>query len=322
MDAVRKVTIGTLALMLVLASADLMAGGTHISILHPSEADILILLKLRLPRMLTSVLAGASLSVAGLQMQSLFRNPLSDPHIMGVSSGASVAAAIVAMALPVSASVSIPLAAAAFTGALLTSLLVMAVSSRVSNSGTLLLFGVMLGYILSAVVSIVQYGASEKALKYFYNWSAGSFIAASWPQISILAVLMSLSVLLAFFNAKGLDILLFGDEFALVSGVSPKKVRIVSLLSCCLVTGAVTAFCGPLGFVGIVAPHIARRLCGTAVHSRVILPSMLTGAVVALLADMISLLTDSPMPVGSAMALVGIPVVMFILLKSREGGRV
>lgn len=306
--------LGGLAVLLILLAADLLAGQTKVSLFHPDGAQALVLWQYRLPRAVTAILAGASLALAGMQMQAVFRNPLADPHVMGVSSGASLAAAAVTAFVPAAAAGTLSLAAAAFAGAFAAALIIVLVSSRVHGASALLIFGVMLGYVLSACTSIIEYSSSDRALRVFYNWSAGSFSATTWSRIVLMAILSLLGTLIAVINLRGLDSLLFGDAYARSTGVSVGGVRVLALLSCCVLTGAVTAFCGPLGFVGIVSPHIARRVWGSGVHRRIVLPVMITGAVISLLADLLSLAFRMPVPVGSAMAVVGIPVILYILL--------
>lgn len=303
------------ATTLLLAGADLLTGGVGLS-----GIDAGIFLKLRLPRMLTAVLAGAGLSLAGLQMQSVFRNPLADPHIMGVSAGAGTGAAmatlLIGASLPAAMS-GLTVAVAAFLGALLTSMLVVTVASKVQSSTTLLIFGVMLGFIFSAMTSILEYSANAESLKVFYSWSAGSFSGSRPGEVAVIAGALAIGTLLTFINNKGLDIALFGDEYACLAGADISRTRSMAMIGSCLMTGAVTAFCGPLGFVGIVAPHIARRLLGTSVHLKVIPAVMLTGAGLTLSADIISNVCPAPLPVGSTMALIGIPIILTILMKRR-----
>ncbi len=304
-----------LAVALLLAGVDLLTGGTGLG-----GMDAGIFLKLRLPRMMTAVLAGASLSLAGLQMQSIFRNPLADPHIMGVSAGAGTGAAVATLligaSLPAALS-GLTMAAAAFLGALLTSMLVVAVASKVQSSTTLLIFGVMLGFIFSAVTSILEYSASAESLKVFYSWSAGSLTGSRPGEVAVIGGALAIGTLLTYINNKGLDIALFGDEYACLAGADMRRIRNISMTGSCLMAGAVTAFCGPLGFVGIVAPHIARGVLGTSVHAKVIPAAMLTGAGLTLAADIISNVFPAPLPVGSTMALIGIPIILAILMKRR-----
>ena len=298
-----------------LTAIDLTTGGTGIAGLDTS-----IFLKLRLPRMLTAVLAGASLSLAGLQMQSVFRNPLADPHIMGVSAGAGTGAAmatlLIGTSLPAALS-GLTVAAAAFIGALLTSLLIVAVASKFQSATTLLIFGVMLGFIFSAATSILEYSANAESLKVFYSWSAGSFSGSRPGEVAVIAGAFLIGTALAYINSKGLDIALFGDEYAILAGADISRIRGVAMIGSCLMAGTVTAFCGPLGFVGIVAPHIARGFLGTSVHVKVIPAVILTGAGLSLVADILSNAFPTPLPVGSTMALIGIPIILTILMKRR-----
>lgn len=268
--------------------------------------------QIRLPRLLTAILVGASLGLGGAQMQAVFRNPLADPHIMGISSGAGLGAAIAVLAIP-SATLGIP--AGAVLGALATSLLVVAAAGKTRSTATLLLLGIMLGFILSAVSATLQYTADEESLKRYYSWAAGSFVGNETQELWVMTACIGAGALLAGLNARGLDLLLFGDDFARAAGGRIRRIRTVSILGVCLMTGAATAFCGPLGFVGIAAPHVA-RWTGRSSSARAVLPlSALCGAAIALLADILSFCGPVPLPVGSTMALVGIPVILYILLK-------
>ena len=304
---------GLIALFLVLAAADLLCGNGF-----GIPADV-IFWKLRLPRMLTAVVAGASLSLTGAQMQALFRNPLADPHIMGVSGGAGLGAAVAALAVsglnPWTGGIT--LVSAAFTGALVTGLAIVAVAARTHSTGTLLLVGVMLGFILSAISSILQYSAGEESLKLFYSWMAGSFSGVSYTGLAFMGAMLLAGFLLAFGNAKGLDLILFGDRYASLSGAPLRAFRFRIMLGCSLMTGAVTAFCGPLGFVGIAAPHIVRRVFGTSVHRRVLPLSLAAGACLTLAGDILSQMGRTPLPVGSTLALIGIPLILVLLWRNR-----
>lgn len=281
-----------------------------------AQADLHIMWLLRIPRIVTAILAGASLALAGAQMQSIFRNPLADPHIMGVSAGASLGAAIATMAAgryTINAGLSI--AGAAITGAGAAALIILAASKKFRGASTLLIFGVMLGFIVNALISILQFTSDAESLKIYYSWSAGSFSNSTWKQILLILISGIIGICTAILNRKGLDIIMFGDEFAEMSGAKTGRIRSIALISCCILTGAVTAFCGPLGFVGITAPHIARVLLKTASH-RIILPAtLLTGSIIGLGADLLSQIAPSPVPISSTMALIGIPVILYILIK-------
>ena len=296
--------------MVLLAGADMLCGG---------QAAAMVMLHLRIPRVLTALLAGASLALAGGQMQSVLRNPLADPHIMGVSAGAALGAALATMSgfrlSPVLQGLTIT--AAAFSGAIAASGIILAASRRFKTAATLLVFGVMLGFIANAFVSVLQFSSDSESLKMFYSWSAGSFSNTGWSEIGIMTAVLAIGIMLAVSNSKGLDIVLFGDEFAEMSGAPVRKIRLRALLSCSLLAASVTAFCGPLGFVGIVAPHIARGVLRTSVHRTILPASLLTGAVTAITADLISQAAPSVLPIASTMAIVGVPIIIYILIKGK-----
>lgn len=300
-----------LAVLVALAAADLLCGGA---------ADSQVLLLLRAPRVATALLAGAALALSGTQMQSIFRNPLADPHIMGVSAGASLGAAIATMSA-ISHSGGLSVALAASVGAMASALIILLASKKFHSASTLLIFGIMLGFIVNALVAILQFSTDAESLKIFYSWSAGSFSTTTWSDIITLAIAVLIGTALAIAGRKGLDIILFGDEFALMAGAKVGNIRLTALLSCCIMTGAVTAFCGPLGFVGITAPHIARWMFGTSSHKVIIPASILTGGIISIAADLISQLSPSPLPTASTMALVGIPVILYILIGKPSFGK-
>ena len=302
-------------LLIVLIFLDLSVGGGSLS-----WATGAVLWKLRVPRVLTALIAGGALAASGAQMQAVFRNPLADPHIMGVSGGAGLGAAVATMAVGTAglSFTGFTVALAAFIGAAVAAILVVAVSARFRSSTTLLIFGVMLGFIFSAISSVLQYTAGEESLKLFYSWMAGSFSGSRYTEILLMGIALMMGCALAFWNGKGLDIMLFGDDYATFSGASTRRILILSMLSCCLMTGTVTAFCGPLGFVGIVAPHIARHLTGSSAHRRVLPWSLATGAVFTLAADILANLWRVPLPAGSTLALIGIPLVLILLLRQQH----
>ena len=315
------ITISLIVISALLAGLDLIRGMGPVSCI---EGENLLIIKiLRLPRILTAIIAGGGLAVAGAQMQSILRNPLADPHIMGISSGASLGAAIATLAgggFAISGGIlhGASIAVSAILGAAVASIIIMAASAKFRRATTLLVFGVMLSFIVNAIVTILQSGSNAENMKIFHSWSAGSFSTSSFKEISMMAVTLLIAFIIAISNHRGLDIILFGDEFADLTGARPERIRISALLSCCLITGSVTAFCGPIGFVGIVAPHIARAIWNTSAH-KVILPgSFLCGCVIGLAADLFSQITPAPIPVSSTMALVGIPIIIYILIKRPE----
>ena len=300
-----------LGILVALAAADLFYGGA---------ADSQVLRLLRAPRVATALLAGAALALSGTQMQSIFRNPLADPHIMGVSAGASLGAALATMSA-FSSSGGLSVALAASVGAMASALIILLASKKFHSASTLLIFGIMLGFIVNAIVAILQFSTDAESLKIFYSWSAGSFSTTTWSDIITLAIAVLIGTALAIAGRKGLDIILFGDEFAQMAGAKVGNIRLTALLSCCIMTGAVTTFCGPLGFVGITAPHIARWMFGTSSHKVIIPASILTGGIISIAADLISQLSPSPLPTASTMALVGIPVILYILIGKPSFGK-
>jgi len=175
----------------------------------------------------------------------------------------------------------------------------------------------MLGFVFSAVTSILEYSANAESLKVFYSWSAGSFVGNGYDGIVIISVALLAGLSLAVYNNRNLDVALFGDEYAALTGTDPSRTRNISMISGCLMAGAVTAFCGPLGFVGIVAPHIARAVTGSSVHKITIPTVLIIGTGLSLVADIFSQVFPTPLPVGSSMAIIGVPIIIYILLRRR-----
>jgi iron complex transport system permease protein len=315
-----------LILLAIASIADVTTGGSGIGlreiirlVLHGNDGSIPgnIIWKLRIPRLLTAIIAGAAMAVSGTQMQSIFRNPLADPHIMGVSAGAGLGAAIGLLSAGGMAN-GLNLTITSFAGAAVTSILIIAVSSKIKGANTLLIFGVMLGFIFSAITSVLEYSSNEENLKIFYTWSAGSFTGSDPKGIMIMATALAAGTLLAMLNHKGLDIILFGDEYSTLAGGNVKLIRTVSMVSSCILTGAVTAFCGPIGFVGIISPHISERILGSRTHIAVIPFSIIVGGIISVSADILSVITGISLPVGSTIALIGIPVILYILFKGKD----
>lgn len=312
-------------LLAVVFAADLVLGSAGLGLEELFSTDVGrdILFSFRLPKALVAMVCGAALAVCGLQMQTLFRNPLADPYILGVSSGAGLGVALYLMGtslLGASKSMlvnSLGSAGAALAGALLVTLLLLYVSGRVKGSLTLLVFGVMVGFIASAMVNLLQYASNAHSLKAYVLWTMGSFAALDGIQITVLFVLVALGLILAVWNIKDLNALLPGEEYAAAVGLNIKRIRTRILISTTLLSGAVTAFCGPVGFLGIAVPHIARFIFRNADH-RVLLPSSaLLGAVLTVFADTLSELpgTGSVIPINTVAALLGIPVIIAILLR-------
>lgn len=317
------------AALVILALADLCCGSVHIPLNElavalggggdPLNSGIVTLI--RLPRILSAAAAGACLGLSGAQMQALFRNPLADPHILGLSAGAGTGAALYSLAGGVSgfaAGAALGITASAALGALFSAGIIAAVSAGIRRSSTLLLAGVMLGFIMGAITSIIEYQADETSVKIYWNWAAGSFSGNTWAGVTTMAAALAAGAASAMINHKGLTALLFGEKFALSGGLNVNRIRTVSILSCCIMTGAATAFCGPIGFAGIVAPHVARWTGGRSALRDVLPLSLIYGAVICLAGDILSQIWSYPLPVGSTIAILGIPVIFFLILRFRD----
>jgi iron complex transport system permease protein len=310
--------------------ADLAWGSIHISLSEiisvffgkgAEGINSEILLNFRLPKAITAVLAGASLSVAGLMMQTLFRNPLADPYILGVSSGASLGVALVMMAaafLPVAfVSSGWALIAAAIIGASIVLVLVVGVSFKVNNAVSLLIVGIMFGTIASSFVSVLQNFSNPDAIKLFVMWTFGSLSAVTWNYMTVLLPVVLVGLGLAFYLQKKLDGLLLGENYARGLGISITKTRFLIVLATGLLAGGITAFTGPIAFVGVAIPHIARGVFRTSLH-RILLPAcVLLGAALLLFCDIISQMPTYTLPINTISALFGAPIIIWIILKRR-----
>ncbi|WP_240550448.1 FecCD family ABC transporter permease, partial [Candidatus Roseilinea sp. NK_OTU-006] len=284
-----------------------------------------IILLFRLPKAITALLAGAALSVAGLQMQTLFRNPLADPFVLGISSGASLGVALVVLGgAAASASVfgraaflgEFGLVGAASLGAAAVFSLVMLIA-RVQSALTLLVLGLMIGYLTSAVVSVLLYFALPEQISAYVNWTFGSFGGVTWQQMRTFAPAALIGLGIGWFTVKPLNALLLGENYAASMGVNVRAARWWVTASASLLAGAVTAFCGPIGFLGLAVPHLCRALFGTSDH-RVLLPAaLLLGGGLALIFDLISQMPGAraALPLNVVTSAVGAPVVLWIVLR-------
>jgi len=284
-----------------------------------------LVLEYRLPKAVTALLSGIALSVCGLEMQTLFRNPLADPYILGISSGSGLGVALFIMGASAvgaganSALMSIGVAGSAFIGAALVTLLIISLSNRLRDNLSLLIFGVMVGFIAGALINLLQFFSSAHALKSYVLWSMGSFAGLGGTQLLLLAVAVFVGVALSVFSVKDLNALLLGEQYASSVGVNLKGTRSRLMAITALLAGGVTAFCGPVGFIGIAAPHVARVLFRNADHKVMIPASALVGACAMLLTDIISGLpgTGGVIPVNTVASLLGIPVILVIIIKGR-----
>ena len=286
---------------------------------------------IRLPRSLTALLAGAALGIAGLQMQTLFRNPLADPFALGISSGASLGVAIVVLGSGMSVATAFGastglrgdalLIGAAIVGALAVLALVLVVSSRVANPTTVLILGLMFGYAASAIVTVLVGVSSPERLMQLAQWGFGSFSGVTWQRLRLFAPLTIVGVLVAAATTKQLNALLLGENYARSMGVAVRRARLLTMFGASILGAVVTAFCGPIAFLGIAIPHLCRGLLGTSNH-RVLVPAVvLMGGAVALVAQIVSLLPGSAgiLPLNAVTSIIGAPVVVAVLLRSRRG---
>jgi iron complex transport system permease protein len=286
-----------------------------------SDQQMLILTKFRLPRIATALLAGAALPACGLQMQTLFRNPLAGPYVLGISSGASFGAALVVLGAGATGIVATwSLALAAWIGAGSVMLLLLFVSHRIKDVMTILILGIMFSSGLGAIISIMQYFSEASALKSFVIWSMGSLGNVTGAQLTILAWAVLPLLVLTLAYSKVLNGLMLGEEYALTMGVRIQRTRTIVFASTSILAGTITAFCGPIGFIGIAVPHMSRFLLNQSDH-RILMPaSMLTGMVVMLLSDIISRLpgTEQILPINAVTSLIGIPVVIWLVVINRK----
>ena len=272
-----------------------------------------IVLNIRLIKAVVALLAGAALSVSGLQMQTLFRNPLAGPYVLGISSGASLGVALVVLA---GGGSSIGAASAAWAGAAAVLFVIAAVGHRIKDIMVILILGMMFSSGVGAVVQILQYLSKEEALKAFVIWTMGSLGDVTVQQLAVLVPSVVIGLLLAIATIKPLNLLLFGEEYAVTMGLDIRRSRRLLFLSTTLLAGTVTAFCGPIGFVGLAMPHVARMLFRNSDH-RVLLPgTLLSGASVLLLCDLVSKLFT--LPINAITALLGIPIVVWVVLRSKS----
>lgn len=284
-----------------------------------NEINTEILFNFRLPKAITAILAGSALSTAGLMMQTFFRNPLADPYILGVSSGASLGVALVMMSTGIllGGLGSWFIVFAAIAGAASIMLLVVGVSFKVRQTVSLLLVGIMFGTIVSSVVGILQYFSNPDAIKLFVMWNLGSLSAVSWQHLQVLVPLVMVGLLMAFLLQKRLDGLLLGENYARGLGIPIMQTRVIIVLITSLLAGSVTAFTGPIGFVGIAIPHIARGLFKTARHRILIPASMVLGAMLILVCDVVSQFSTYTLPINTISSLFGAPVIIWIILKRK-----
>ena len=288
-----------------------------------------IVWKSRIPQSLTALVAGAGLSVSGLQMQTVFRNPLAGPSVLGISSGASLGVASVILLSGSIGGVAlsklgyigeIALTIAATAGALSVMTLIVFVSQKVKGSVTLLIIGVMIGYVANAIIGVFKYFSVEEDIRAYVIWGLGSFARVSGNQMTLFICIMAVLLPLSFLLIKTLNLLLLGDAYAKNLGLNIKRARLYVISCSGILTAIVTAYCGPVIFLGLAVPHLCRGLLRTSDH-RVLMPAaVLTGSSLALLCNLIARMPgfEGALPVNSITALIGAPIVVYVLFSKRK----
>ncbi|MFN2430591.1 MAG: FecCD family ABC transporter permease [Cryomorphaceae bacterium] len=286
----------------------------------PNNISRVIFFESRIPRTLASVLGGAALSVAGLLMQSLFRNPLAGPSVLGLSSGASLAVAVLMLGSFGFVLGGVELVLAAIIGSSAVLVLITVLSSKFRDITSVLIVGLMLSFFASAMISLLQSFASESAIKAFVFWGFGSFADLSLSRLWIFAIPLLLCFALVPFLSKPLNAVLLGETHARSMGVSIKKFRWSVILITGVLTGVVTAFCGPVAFIGLASPHIARFIFKTVDHRKLIPAAILVGGLLGLVCDIISRLPGShhALPLNTVCAFMGAPVVLYLIVRGRK----
>ncbi|CAM3423636.1 Iron ABC transporter permease [Flavobacterium longum] len=284
-----------------------------------------IIVNYRLPKAVTAVLAGVGLSVAGLLMQTLFRNPLAGPYVLGLSSGSSLGVAVVVMGaglLPATSWMlsSYGIVVASCLGSFLVLLAVMAVSQKLRDTAAILIVGLMFGSFTSAFVGVLTYFSSAEQLQKFMFWSLGNLGNLSWLSVGILASAVVGGLSLAVYSIKPLNALLLGENYAKSLGLDYRKSTFVIVVATSLLAGSITAFAGPIAFVGLAVPHIARLVFQTSNHNILFWATLLLGAIVMLVCDLFSQVpgTDVTLPINAITSIIGAPVVVWLILKKRK----
>lgn len=285
-----------------------------------------IILENRLPQALTALLCGASLSVCGLMLQTAFRNPLAGPDVFGISSGAGLGVALVMLLLGGTVSTSLftvsgflAILTAAFLGAITVTALILFLSTLVRNSVLLLIVGIMVGYVSSSAVSLLNFFASEEGVKSYMVWGMGNFGGVSMSHIPLFSLLCLVGITAALLLVKPLNILLLGPQYAESLGISTRRLRNLLLLIVGLLTAITTAFCGPISFIGLAIPHIARLLFRTDNHQVLLPGTILTGAAIALFCNFICFLPGEMgvIPLNAVTPLIGAPVIIYVIIQRR-----
>ena len=285
-----------------------------------------IIMENRLPQALTAMLCGASLAVCGLMLQTAFRNPLAGPDVFGISSGAGLGVAIVMLFLGGSVSTTmftvsgfLAILTSAFIGAIVVTMIILLLSTMVRNSVLLLIVGLMVGYVSSSAVALLNFFASEEGVKSYMVWGMGNFGGVSMDHMLLFALLCLVGIIASIFLIKPLNIMLLGTQYAESLGINIRQIRNLLLVTVGLLTAVTTAFCGPISFIGLAIPHISRLLFRTDNHQILLPGTVLTGAVIALFCNLICYLPGELgiIPLNAVTPLIGAPVIIYVIIKRR-----
>lgn len=280
-----------------------------------------IVIDIRLVKAIMALLAGIALALSGLQMQTLFRNPMAGPYTLGISSGASLGVALFILGAPMGQMLSselstLGIAGAAWIGALATLFVVGAISQRIKDIMVVLIIGIMISSAVGAVVQILQFMSQEEALKNFVVWTMGSLGGVTWDKLYIIAPMILVGLVMSVAVIKPMNMLLLGEGYARTMGLNVARTRLLILLSTTLLAGTVTAFCGPIGFIGMAMPHLARAIFANADHRTLLPASALMGAIALLVCDILSKMYT--LPINALTALLGIPIIIWVIVKKRN----
>jgi len=292
------------------------------------ESWQIIILESRLPKAISAILCGAALSVSGLQMQTLFKNPLAGPYLLGISSGAGLGVALFVMGLgsvglslsSFSLFSSYGLIASSILGSVGVLLILLAIINRLKDVMTVLILGIMIGSVITAIIGILQYFSGSDQLKSFIIWTMGDLNAVTLSNTRILLFAVGVGLIISFIISKKLNAYLLGENYAKSLGVNIKSTRLIVVLTTAILAGSVTAFCGPIGFIGIIVPHMARMLSRSSDHRILTVLSVIIGVNIMLVADVISQLpgSEKSLPINSITSLIGIPFIIWIIVKNKS----
>lgn len=283
----------------------------------------IILWNFRLPKAITAILVGIGLSISGLLMQTLFRNPLAGPYVLGLSSGSSLGVAFVIMGagfLPSFLVSDFGIVLASSIGSFLVLLAVLIVSQKLRDTMAILIVGLMFGSFTSAIVSVLSFFSTAQELQKFTFWSMGSLANLSWTSVMILAICCLIGMVLSLLSIKSLNTLLLGENYAKSLGLNFKRTRLVIIFATSILAGSITAFAGPIAFIGLAVPHLAKLLFQTSNHFILFWSTLLLGAILMLICDSIAQLpgSDYTLPINAITSMVGAPVVVWLLVRKRK----